>query len=406
MEIAGIVVVVGTFVFLAHFFAAIFSRTKIPDVLELMLLGVLIGPVFHLVSPTHFGDVGPVFTTITLVVILFESGIGLSIHSLLKAFRGTLALTTINFLATMLVVGLLTYILTNLGILVGLLLGAIVGGTSSAVVIPLVRQLRMNEESSAVLVLESAVSDVFTIVVSLALLEALKLGELHFGTMTGRILASFFLSTIIGICGAFSWSMLLNRVRMFQNAIFTTPSFVFVIYGISELLGYSGAITALAFGVTLGNIELFKIPVIKRLLPLEPIALNGTEKLFFSEIVFLLKTFFFIYIGISIQLTNSWWVSYGLFITFLLFILRVPVVKFSVGKTTVPEDAALMSVMVPKGLAAAVMASIPIQQEIVGGELIQNTTYAIILFSIVLTSVLIFLVQKTKLSKVFQIFFR
>jgi potassium/hydrogen antiporter len=406
MEIALIIVIVGIFVFLAHIFAAIFSRTKIPDVLELMLLGVLIGPIFHLVAPAHFGAVGPVFTTITLVVILFESGIGLSLHSLLQAFRGTLALTSINFLATMVIVGTLTTLMTNLGLLIGFLLGAIIGGTSSAVVIPMVCQLKMKEESRAVLVLESAVSDVFTIVVSLALLETLKLGELHFGTMTGRILASFFLSTIIGICGAFIWSMLLQRVRMLQNDLFTTPSFVFIIYGISELLGYSGAITALAFGITLGNIELFKIPIIKRFLPLEPIALNSTEKLFFSEIVFLLKTFFFIYIGISIQLTNSWWVSFGLLLTFLLFIIRIPVVRFSLQKPTLSEDASLMAAMVPKGLAAAVMASIPLQQEIAGGALIQNVTYAVILFSIILTSLLIFFVQKTKLGKLYQLFFR
>jgi potassium/hydrogen antiporter len=295
--------------------------------------------------------------------------------------------------------------MTNLGLLIGFLLGAIIGGTSSAVVIPMVRQLKMKEESRAVLVLESAVSDVLTIVVSLALLEALKLGELHFGTMTGRVIASFFLSTIIGICGAFAWSMLLQRIRMLQNDIFTTPAFVFITYGIAELLGYSGAITALAFGITLGNIELFKISIIKRFLPLEPVALNSTEKLFFSEIVFLLKTFFFIYIGISIQLTNSWWISYGLLLTFLLFIIRIPVVRFSIGKSTLPEDASLMAAMVPKGLAAAVMASIPLQQEIVGGALIQNVTYAVILFSIILTSLLIFFLQKTGLRIVYQWFF-
>jgi hypothetical protein len=58
-------------------------------------------------------------------------------------------------------------------------------------------------------------------------------------------------------------------------------------------------------------------------------------------------------------------------------------------------------VMVPKGLAAAVLASIPLQQGIAGGKMIQDVTYAIVTFSILLTSILIFFVNKTKLSKVY-----
>ena len=56
-----------------------------------------------------------------------------------------------------------------------------------------------------------------------------------------------------------------------------------------------------------------------------------------------------------------------------------------------------MAIMVPKGLAAAVLASIPYQQGIIGGDLIQNVTNAVILFSILLTSLLLFFINKTKL---------
>ena len=45
--------------------------------------------------------------------------------------------------------------------------------------------------------------------------------------------------------------------------------------------------------------------------------------------------------------------------------------------------------MVPKGLAAAVLAGIPMQQGVVGGELVRDLTYAVVLISIVTASVLI-----------------
>lgn len=399
MGTATAILFIGLLVFLAHTFAGVFSRTKIPDVLWLILIGLLLGPVSGLINPGYFGAVGPIFTSVTLVVILFEGGIEMNLAVLRKAMGGTLSLTLANFFVTLLAVGGVTLLMTDLGPSLAFMLGAILGGTSSIVVIPLVRQLQMGEEGQSILSLESALTDVLCIVSALALLEAHKAGELSFRLTVGYILSSIILAIILGVVSAFAWATLAKRVRALQNAIFTTPAFVFVVFGIGELLGYSGAIASLAFGVALGNIELFNISALKRYIRHETIALNETEKAFFAEGVFLLKTFFFVYIGVSIQLTNLWWVSIGAILTLLVFALRIPVVRFSVPKSISATDASLMAVMVPKGLAAAVLASIPLQQGVVGGELISNATYTVILFSIILTSLLVFLVSRTRLSK-------
>jgi len=215
----------------------------------------------------------------------------------------------------------------------------------------------------------------------------------------GQIIASFSLAVFFGCAGGFLWSILLNRVRTIQNFLFTTPAFVFVVFGIVELLGFSGAIASLAFGITLANIELLNFPFLKRYIPHEPIELNETEKVFLSEVVFLLKTFFFVYIGLSIHLKEFWWFYLGFMLTILVFILRFFVVRFSVYRTTPIADASLMAAMVPKGLATAALASIPLQQGILGGEFIQNVAYAVVLFSIVLTSILIFLHDEKTCAK-------
>ncbi|MBM3243132.1 hypothetical protein FJZ31_43285 [Candidatus Poribacteria bacterium] len=169
------VIIFGILVFLAHLFAGIFSRTKIPDVLLLFIIGILLGPLSGIATPAHFGSVGPVFTTITLVIILFESGIGLPIDSLRKAMRRTLLLTSLNFFATMVVVGVTIWLSTDLEPKRAFMLSAIVGGTSPAVVIPLIKQLKMQDESRTILILESGIGDVLCIVFALAFLEAQKL---------------------------------------------------------------------------------------------------------------------------------------------------------------------------------------------------------------------------------------
>src|SRR3990170_7429303 len=371
MNLAPVIIFIGGLIFLAHLFAAIFNRTKIPDVLFLILIGLFLGPVFGIVTPEDFGAVGPVFTTVTLVFILFESGIELRHDSLRRAFGATVSLTSLNFVFTMIHVGTVAMVLAGLSPLTAYMLGAIVGGTSSAVVVPLVRQLRMRPQSSVVLVLESVFSDVFTIVVPLALLEAYTFGGMSLHLMAGQMVSAFFLAVFIGVLGAFTWSILLNKIRTLQNAIFTTPAFVFVVFGIAEWSGFSGPMTALAFGITMGNIALFRFPGLKRYVQHEAITFNETEKLFFSETVFLLKTFFFVYIGLSIQLTDLGLMMLGLFLIVLLLVLRIAVVLLSIPRSTPASDASLMAVMIPKGLGAAVLASVPLQEGVVGGELIQ-----------------------------------
>lgn len=395
MESAGIIIFVGLIVFVSHLFTGIFERKRIPDVLLLMIIGLVLGPILGVISPDDFGIAGPMFTTITLVIILFEGGLALRIDTLKNAIRGTTALTAANFFVTMAIVGLISWLVFGLNPVAGFMLGAILGGTSSAVVIPMVQHLRMNHDSKTILVLESAISDVLCIIFALALLETFHVAEVKIGFIVGKIISSFTLAALMGWIGALVWSVLLNRVRTIGNTIFTTPAFVFIIFGVAEMLGFSGAISALAFGITLANIEVFNVSILKRYVAAEPITLNQTEKVFFAEIVFLLKTFFFIYIGLSIQLQNFWALVLGLMLTIVIFSFRVPVVKFSIRKPFSTYDSTMMSVLVPKGLAAAVLASLPFQQGIEGGEFIRDITYAVILISIVFSSVLIPLVEKS-----------
>lgn len=408
MNIALTLVAVGFLVFLAHLFAGIFSRKRIPDVLMLIIIGLFVGPVFKIVHVGSFGMVGPVFTTITLVTILFEGGTSLRLDQLRNSIRGTSLLTNVSFFATMVVIGVIGWYFYKLEPMVAFTLGAIVGGTSSAVVIPLVKQLNMGKNSGTILILESAFSDVLCIVFALALMDAIEVGHLKIGLMVGNVLASFILATLIGLFGSVFWSMILNKVRTVQNSIFTTPAFVFIIFGISELLGYSGAIAALAFGIGLANMDVLASPVVQRYIGSGASTLNETERVLFSEVVFLLKTFFFVYIGISIHLDDLQPILIGLILSVVLFFLRIPVVKLSISASeNQPKDMYYMAAIFPKGLAAAVLATMPLQRGIAGGEFIMNVTFSMVLFTIVFTSIFIPLIDKVPaVSKFYAFAFR
>jgi len=399
-EIGLTIAIIGLLIFTAHLFSEIFSRKRIPDVLFLIIIGLLIGPVFHWISPESLGNAGSLFSGITLVTILFESGTQLRFAALKDSFGGALKLTALNFVLSALVVWLVGWLVLGISPVISMILGCVLGGTASAVVIPIVRQLRMSEKPAIMLILEAAIGNVFSIVLALALMQAIKSKHLEFGAILGNIFSSFILATVMGLFGAIFWALILDRIRNIKYSILTTPAFVFIIYGINEWMGFSGAIAALAFGIGLANIDAIYNAWLKKFIKKVPVNLNETERSLFSELVLLLKTFFFIYVGISIQL-NQWQpIVIGLGISFLLFIIRIPAVRFAVSKREgIPDkELAFMSALNPKGLTAAVLATqaliyIP---DIEVAMFVRNIVFSVILFSIVINSILIPLIDRKK----------
>jgi cell volume regulation protein A len=407
MHVATNILVVGALIFVAHAFTGIFSRTRIPDVLLLTVIGILLGPIFHLVTPENFGAIGPVFSAVTLIIILFEAGLSLNLDLLRGVIRPTLTLTLTNFFLTMVGVGLLGWHLMGVSQRVTFMLGAIIGSTSPAVIVPLTRKLTMKESTKTTLFLESAVSDVISIVVAIGFMDSFLFGKLRVGQMIGQIIATLILAGLFGALSAFIWSALLRRVRALENSIFTTPAFVFVLFGIVELLGFSGYVAAVVFGAVLGNIEVFHhVPWLQRLLPNEPITLNEQERNFLAEVVFLLKTFFFVYVGVSIRFNDRPLVYVAIALTVLIFLIRIPSAWLGLTRTTPIRDASLVAIMSPKGLAAVVLASMPLGANLPGGRELQSVTYSVVFASIVFTSLLSFLIERTFLAKIYAVLFR
>lgn len=389
----------GLLIFCAHLFSALFSKRRIPDVLLLMMIGILVGPVLHIVTPEQLGGVGSVFASLTLLFILFDSGIDMSINRIRQYWAGVVQVTLLSFLVSMSVIAAIAYGM-GFELKASLLLGSMLAGTAAAIVIPLVRQMKASEKTRVTLTLESAISGVLCIVVSLAIIESYKMGDMNIGVLLGKVFASVMMALVLGVIGGIVWASSLERVRKLQNSMFLTPAFVFVIYGITEALGYSGAISALAFGIVLGNTEYFEFSFLQKLKLHQMRPLEAKEKSFFKEFVFIFKTFFFVYIGICIPFTNGTALLWGLLIAAALFVARFILVRL-VGRENTKEDRTIVSILIPKGLVSAVLASMPEQVNLTlgytlipGATMIKYITYSVIFFSIILTSVLVLLTRK------------
>ncbi len=96
----------------------------------------------------------------------------------------------------------------------------------------------------------------------------------------------------------------------------------------------------------------------------------------------------------------------GMVLVLLMVATRAVVVRLVVKKDTSIHDASVMSIMVPKGLAAAALATLPLQLGVQQGEMILGIVYSVILFSVLGTSLLVFGVHRTKLRRSYAHFFR
>lgn len=387
------VLVAGLVVFAAHFLVLLFQRTKIPDVLILMLGGIVVGPLLGIVRPEHFGVAGQVATTVALIVILFESGLNLSLRSLASAFGQTMVISLLMWCITAATVAGVMHAVTPLSWPMAIMAGAILGGTSSAVVVPMIDALRMATKPRTVLFLESALTDVLCIVGAVAMLAAVQGQGVGAGGVLLSILRSFGFALVIGVLAGVLWSLIMGKVRRFPNTIFTTVAYVFVVYGVSEMFGFSGAIAALAFGVTLSSMGGVHIGRAGGGIEIKEV--SETDRLFFAEAVFLLKTFFFIYLGISLRFDSVVYFLIALAIIAVVYVERFGLIRLVASRGYTSRDAALMTTMVPKGLAAAVLASLPAQHGLLHAEWVSGTVYMVVLCSITLTAILVLLIERT-----------
>jgi potassium/hydrogen antiporter len=191
----------------------------------------------------------------------------------------------------------------------------------------------------------------------------------------------------------------MNAVRQFPYTSFAIFAWIFILYGVADMLGFSGAIAALAFGASLTNYHRLPLHNVRIFQRREMGQLTETDMEFYHEVIFLLKTFFFVYLGMSIHFGNPVYLLIVLGAVALIYLGRLAIVRF-VMKRVSPgwEESYQLSVTAPKGLAAAVLASVPLERGLEGGDTIRSFAYFTVLVSIVVTAGLIPLMRQPRVE--------
>ena len=90
------------------------------------------------------------------------------------------------------------------------------------------------------------------------------------------------------------------------------------------------------------------------------------------------------------------WIFFIIPLSFVILGARFVAVWISTTRrSSTLKDASLMGILVPKGTAAVVLASIPLQMGFAQGEGIQDIVYSVVVISILLTALLVVLLERS-----------
>ena len=184
-------------------------------------------------------------------------------------------------------------------------------------------------------------------------------------------------------------------------------AYIIIIYVLAQFLQGNGAIATLFFGLVLNNSkqltsiftgitknvskkELKKKNVVKG--DLGTSVTTRSEEFFYHQVSFLLKTFFFVYVGLLIDLTDKRALLIGGIITVVLLFSRQA--SWILTKKEEKEDRMLVNSGFARGLAAAAIAQIALQEGIAFGDSLTKIVYVVITGTILLSSISIFFVKR------------
>ena len=360
---------------------AFFKKTGIPDIAFLMVLGIIIGPILGIVQPAAVVEIVPYFAALALIIIMFDGGYNLHIGNVLKTAHFAIILVILGFAVS---VGIVTGF-AHFGLgwewLDSILLGTIVGGSSSIIVFGLVRKLRISDDAKSMLSFESALTDILSTIVAFVLFEAVLSGNFSIDLLGETIGRAVIVGLILGFGVGIPWMFIISKLSNAQHNYMLTLGVLFLLFFLANSFGESGALTALVFGLMLGN-KKYLLKKLRIKLPEHTI-----DNSLHTQVTFIVRAFFFVFVGLLASFGQFEYVIFGIVAAIAIYVGRIIITKTALVRGFSKLDKKVTSVMIPRGLAAAVLATIPLTMGLQNGEAYPQIVFFILLTSVIITTI-------------------
>jgi hypothetical protein len=385
-------IILSGLVIFSYLFDLIAGKTKIPSVILLMVLGISIKLILDYFNFTtyNFGSIMPTLGTLGLILIVFEGALELRYsrdkNSVIKKSFLSAFITLIA--SSFLITWIISYISGQdyYRCFINAIPFCVV---SSSVAIP--ASSSISKEKKEFIVYESSFSDILTVILFNFMINNRHISVLSF-TNLGLELGSILL---ISICSCLLLLYLIGRLTHHIKS-FLIISLLILVYAIGQLFHLSSLVIVLALGLFLNNANQIKFPFFRKHF-IYPKLGYDIKQLFqiSAESAFLLRTFFFIIFGLTMdiyQLQNWSLLLSGGVILLAIYLVRGAYIKLIAKISLMPE-----LVLVPRGLISILLYySLPPDLKIKGIE--TDLLFVVILGTSIIMSLGLFF-TKTKTAK-------
>lgn len=376
----SIIIFASLLVIFSYIFEIIARKTRIPSVFFLLLMGIFLRQTaesLKMAGNIDFSLILPVVGILGLVLIVLEGALDLEIN---REKTGILKRSFFSSVITLILTASLIALIFHAGLKIAFdraFLNALPFAViSSAMAIPSVGSLSV--EKKEFIVYESAFSDILGIMVFSYVLDICLAGKISLFGFALSIAMTF-------ITGFFSVIFLFYLLMKIKHhiKIYLIMAILFLLFSVSKMFHFSSLLTVFMFGILLVNIKYF----LDKTRFLSQITENKVElererlKSITHESAFLVRTFFFIIFGFSININalfNFLTLSFGIIITIVILMVRYFHLRFWSRSNVFPE-----LFLAPRGLVTVLLFySIP------SGFLIPGITDDVLFVVIIISSFL------------------
>ena len=391
LELAGIIIL-GI---LAQWFA---WKFKIPAILPLILIGLLVGPVATFISEDGHPWIQPIwdghrglfpgenlfyFVSLAIGIILFEGGLTLKRGEVTKVGPVIGKLISLGAAITFLGGGLAAHYIFGLNWRISFLFSSLIIVTGPTVISPILRNIPLKKDVSAVLKWEGILIDPIGALVAVLVFEFISIeGDAGYSKQAliefGKIVLIGF---AFGISGGYALYFAIKK-RLIPHYLMNVValSVVLMVFVISDYFAHeSGLLSVVVMGMFLGNSDL---PSLK-------------ELLYFKEsLSVLLISILFILLAANIAVDDALLVynwKAALLLAVVIFVLRpLSVFASTVNSSLKFNEKLFISWVGPRGIVAAGIASLfgtkLVQLGFDGAQYITPLVFAVVLVTVLLNA--------------------
>ncbi len=374
-------------------------KFKIPAILPLILIGLLVGPIAaeflsndgtKWIEPIWNGKEGLFpgeslfyFVSLAISIILFEGGLTLKMGEIKNVGPVITKLISIGSLVTFFGAAVAAHFIFDLSWEISFLFSGLIIVTGPTVITPILRNIPLKKDVSAVLKWEGILIDPIGALVAVLVFEFISVDA--GGEFTKTAFIEFGKIVLFGATFGFTFAHAMNFIINRK----WVPHYLLNVFALAAVLGVfilsdsfaheSGLLAVVVMGMVLGN---SKSPYLK-------------ELLYFKEsLSVLLISILFILLAANINMEELYliytWKTALLFVVVILLVRPLGVFISTFGSSLKLKEKAFISWVGPRGIVAAGIASLfglkLAKNGVVGAEYITPLVFMIVLGTVLLNA--------------------